>query len=1262
MVGSVHARGMNTNFFKRLGLNTLVKFFTLAIFLVCIWSLVFYACQVLRNDIQRLLGEQQFSAVSIVAEDINTELNNRLRALEQVAAKITPAMLDNAPALQIFLEDRINFGSLFSGGVYVTRLDGTAIADLPASTGRIGVSYIERDYIATPLKEGKNRIGEPVIGKKLKSPIIGMATPVRDAKGVVIGALAGVINLGIPNFLENIIEHRYGKTGGYLIVSPQQRRIITGTDKHRIMEAFPVTGLLPLFDRFLNGYEGSGVGINSLGTEVLSSAKSIPATGWYLSASIPTIEAFAPINILQQRLLVAAFFLTLIAGGLAWWLNRIQQANELLEQRVDKQTMDLQSSNERLRIFVENANDVLFALTPEGIFSYVSPRWKEAFGYEQSDTIGQPFKPFVHPDDFQGCLTFMQQVFETGEKQEGVEYRVLCTDGAYRSYKANASMVKDPVDGTLTLVGIGRDITEQKLTEEKLRTSKELYHSLVETSQDLIWRCDADGRYTYLNLAWEQVFGYDLDEMLGRKISDFQSTENAMHNLSIFSRLMQGETLEHYESTHIGKSGNEIHLVFNAMFLTDENGEFSGASGTAYDITERKRMEKTLRESEEKYRIILEESSDAIFTLTDKGQYKYVNQAFSKGVGRPVDEIIGKTLWEVFPKEEADQRFASLNRSIRAQHMEVIEVCIPLEDGNHYYMTTITPIKDTKGEILSVIGSAKNITQLKHTENLLREMAKTLEEQKHELQQINETLEQRVEERTKELSISKTRFDQLAEQSRSMIWEVDANGLYTYVNHVSEAVFGYRPEEMVGRMHFYDVFPESEQERIKQLIAPVFENKAHILNLENQTLTKDGRLLWWTTNGIPILNNDGTLLGYRGSDTDITESKKLKEQLQQSQKMEAVGQLAGGLAHDFNNVLSIINGYCCLMQMEMEFNEQQKEYIGRILGASGRAAELTRSMLAFSRKQVMNPQHQNLNRVVSSVGTFLEKILGENIRFKTVTKDANLPVNIDGGQIEQVLINLTNNARDAMPDGGELTLATERLDMDESFIVAHGFGMPGRYAVITVSDTGTGMDETIRKKIFEPFFTTKAVDKGTGLGLAMVYGIVKQHNGFVDVSSQPGCGSSFAIYLPIAGFEAPGSEAKTEVSAGALTGSETILVAEDSADVREFMNKVLTKLGYRVILAGDGQDAVDRFRENADEIRLIIMDMVMPNKSGKAAYDEILQIKPDTMALFSSGHSANIIQQQGELGSNADFMAKPVKPDELIKKVREMLDRSIINA
>jgi PAS domain S-box-containing protein len=505
------------------------------------------------------------------------------------------------------------------------------------------------------------------------------------------------------------------------------------------------------------------------------------------------------------------------------------------------------------------------------------------------------------------------------------------------------------------------------------------------------------------------------------------------------------------------------------------------------------------------------------------------------------------------------------------------------------------------------------------------------------------------------LLASNRRFDLLAEQSRTIAWEVDAMGVYTYISPLSGIILGYRPDEMVGKLRLYDLHPQFEKETYKETLFAVFERGDSYNSMESQVLTKSGQAVWVVSNGIPMLSDEGTLLGYRGSDTDITESKKLREQLHQSQKMESVGQLAGGLAHDFNNLLSIINGYCCLMKMDAVLAEKELEYMERIQAASNRAAELTHSMLAFSRTQVINPKNQNMNLVVSKVGTFVEKIIGDNIRFKTVIKEASLPVFIDDGQIEQVLINLANNARDAMPEGGELEFDTDVHIMDAQSVAVQGFGTPGRYAVITVSDSGTGMNEATRMKIFEPFFTTKPVDKGTGLGLAMVYGIVKQHNGFVDVASRPGQGASFVVYLPIVESGATASYAGADAGVETLGGTETILIAEDNADLREFMRIVLSKLGYRIIVAVDGQDAVDKFKKYSQEIDLIIMDMIMPYKSGKVAYDEIKQIRPGVKALFSSGYSARIIQQQGELGEHAEFISKPVQPALLLKKVREML-------
>ena len=466
------------------------------------------------------------------------------------------------------------------------------------------------------------------------------------------------------------------------------------------------------------------------------------------------------------------------------------------------------------------------------------------------------------------------------------------------------------------------------------------------------------------------------------------------------------------------------------------------------------------------------------------------------------------------------------------------------------------------------------------------------------------------------------------------------------------------PEDLIGKDDFQMVWKE-QAEIFRDGDRRVMASGIPQLAYEEQQTTANGGSMWLRTSKVPLRNEADAVIGILGVYDDITEGKKLKEQLLQSQKMESIGQLAGGLAHDFNNLLSIINGYCGLLQMKVAQDGPLSEYAAKILSASERGGELTHSLMAFSRTQVMKLQQQNLNVIVSKVGDFVKRIIGENITFRVDIKDASLFVSVDGGQIEQVLINLANNARDAMPKGGVLTFTTDLLQMNDTFLCVNGVGPPGRYAVITAADTGTGMSAATRKKIFEPFFTTKEVGMGTGLGLAMVIGIVSQHNGYVTVFSEQGHGTSFTIYLPLSppAIEAP--VVNIDAALEKHSGTETLMVVEDDADIREFMQQFLAMHGYTVLVATDGEDAVSTFRADADNIKLVITDLIMPRMNGKQMYDEIRFIKPDMKALFSSGYSTKSIEQQGDIGANAEFMAKPLHPALLLKMVREMLDRPL---
>jgi signal transduction histidine kinase/CheY-like chemotaxis protein len=386
------------------------------------------------------------------------------------------------------------------------------------------------------------------------------------------------------------------------------------------------------------------------------------------------------------------------------------------------------------------------------------------------------------------------------------------------------------------------------------------------------------------------------------------------------------------------------------------------------------------------------------------------------------------------------------------------------------------------------------------------------------------------------------------------------------------------------------------------------------------------------------------------------EEVRLKDSaLRQAQKMESIGTLAGGVAHDFNNILSAIVGYGHITLMKMAKDDPVRLNVEHMLEAADRAAYLTKDLLLFSRKQISVRKPVDLNEIVRKIEKFLRRVIGEDIECKAALHDRPIPVLADAHQLEQVLMNFATNARDAMPTGGTFAITTEQVTLDDDFITVHGYGKPGAYVLLTISDTGKGMDEETRRRIFEPFFTTKEVGKGTGLGLAVVYGIVKQHEGYINVYSEPGKGTTFRIYLPEISSGA-GEEKKTPHEVHPARGSETVLLAEDDEAVRNLVKAMLEEYGYTVITAVDGEDAVNKYKENRDKIQLLLFDLIMPKKTGKEAYDDIKKITPDIKIIFSSGYAPDIIRQRALLDDQVTVVFKPVSPADLLKKVRSVLD------
>lgn len=557
-------------------------------------------------------------------------------------------------------------------------------------------------------------------------------------------------------------------------------------------------------------------------------------------------------------------------------------------------------------------------------------------------------------------------------------------------------------------------------------------------------------------------------------------------------------------------------------------------------------------------------------------------------------------------------------------------------------------------------GIVLDITERKLAEEKQRRAQKELElmihERTAELQKVNEALLSYISEKEKiedALRESEQKYHTLFEESKDVVYMSTPDGKFIDINPSGVELFGYSSKEEIFKINISNDLYTNPADR--EIFQKALEKEGYVKDYEVVFKRKDGKNITVLLTANTVQDDKGNIIAYRGIMKDITERKHLEHQLLQAQKMEAIGQLAGGIAHDFNNILTAIIGYGILLKTEVSHNKLLSDYISNILTSAEKAANLTHNLLAFSRKQMINLRPVNLNNTINVMKTFLLRLIGEDIELSVALTDKDLTVMADNTQIEQVLLNLATNARDAMPDGGHLTVRTEHVEIGNDFIRTHGYGKIGSYAFISVEDTGQGMDNETKGRLFDPFFTTKEVGKGTGLGLSMVYGIIKQHNGYIDVQTEIGRGTTFKIYLPL--FQSPVENKKTKDFPILMQGTETILVAEDDTYVRDFLNKILTDYGYKVIEAIDGEDAIRLLHSNLDKINLSILDVIMPKKDGKEVYQEIKKVKPDIKVIFTSGYAKDIIYKKGAVDEELNFISKPISTDELLLKVREILDK-----
>ncbi|MEW6602455.1 MAG: PAS domain-containing protein, partial [Nitrospirota bacterium] len=860
-------------------------------------------------------------------------------------------------------------------------------------------------------------------------------------------------------------------------------------------------------------------------------------------------------------------------------------------------------------------------------YIYVSDNYLEQYKVKEKDVIGKHHYD-VFPDLPQKWRDVHQRVL-AGAIERGDEDPYDREDGSVDWtrwecrpwYEYNGS-----IGGLIVYTEV---ITERVVRENALRSSEEQLRLAVYGGSVGIWEWDIATDRLEWNDQLKIIFGLPAD-ITGLTLDKFMAAihpEDLAGTEKAFRTALERKIEFRREYRIIWPEGSVHWIVAIGRGFYDPAGLPLRMLGCALDITERKLAEEALRISEERFRSIVSTSQEWIWAIDSSNSHTFSNPAVEKILGYHPDEIIGHDALHLLHAEDLPMVRKLVARCIKQKTgWSNLVLRWKHRDGSWRYLeSNAVPMFDNTGALSGFQGSDRDITERKIAEKTLKESEDRLKEAQ---------------------SIAKIGNWEYIPHSGSLWWSDE-----TY------RIFGLSPGEIAPSVTdlLKMIHPDDRETLRDQIESALPYRSDYRIFLNNKTekyLHEEVKIEY---------DRDGRPIRFRGTVQDITERKqadeekeKLQAQLLQAKKLEAVGRLAGGIAHDFNNILSAIVGYAHLMLIKMRDDDPHRLNIEHILASSEKAANLTKSLLTFSRKHIMQMRNENINDIVSGMTLILERILGEDIDLKVITAHSDLIVNADRNQLELVLMNLSANARDAMPEGGTLTITTDQTVIDDTFIRTFKLGSEGTYAVLSVVDTGTGMDKKTRENIFDPFFTTKEVGKGTGLGLAMIYGTVKDHDGFISVESDPGEGTAFRIYLPIS--ESRGKVTAKMEPAAVRGGTETVLLVEDDEAVRNSTSGLLKAYGYTVLEAVNAKHALNLFMENREIIRLVISDMIMPGRSGIDLYNDLSREATEIKILFISGYPIDSLAVRQKLDIQATLLYKPFRPDILLNKVREILD------
>jgi PAS domain S-box-containing protein len=880
-----------------------------------------------------------------------------------------------------------------------------------------------------------------------------------------------------------------------------------------------------------------------------------------------------------------------------------------------------------LRAVIEAIPDALFVKDRAGKYLLFNPAASTYVGKPEAEVLGHDDTSLFDPESARVAMEHDRRVMEREEADSDEEE--LTAAGVTRTYLATKTPFRDAEGRVIGVLGLSRDITEQKRAAQELHQREILLR--------IAGRVARLGGWSFDLLTNTLVWSEEIREIHEEPVGHQPSLVDALHYYPEESRAMVAEHVEgcardgtpfDFEAELITAKGRRIWTRSIGEAVRDESGRIVRMQGAFQDITDLKQAERDRLQLAHRLATTLESMNEGFFTLDEEWRFTYVNTEGQRLIQRGRDDLLGRTIWESFP-ETLGIAFEQSYRRARDEGVTVDfqEYFPPLDT---WFGVRAHPTESGLAVYFrDVTASHKAEEALRASQEQQRALTEQLESERSRLVAAQ--------------AVAKVGSWETNLATQEVVWSAESFRIFDQ----DPASFQPTHPRFLALVH-----PED-----REAVARAFDDSLVLRTpqrIEHRILLARGVVKFVEERWQVVCDGAGQPVRVIGTCQDVSERRHLEAQFRQSQKMEAVGRLAGGVAHDFNNLLTVISGYSELLLAAPSAATEMHDAAAAIHDAGERAAALTRQLLGFSRQTLVQPKVVDLNDVVAQTSAMLRRLIGEDILFATVLAPSLSRVKVDPGQLDQLLMNLAVNARDAMPTGGKLTIETRDVMLGEDYAATHLDCTPGPHVMLAMSDTGTGMSAETLQQIFEPFFTTKEVGKGTGLGLAMVFGIVQQSGGSIHVYSEPGRGSTFKVYFP-AVTEALSVEVPTEKPSD-LHGSETILLVEDEDAVRRLALRSLTMYGYRVLAATDGGDALRVVAAHVGSIDLILTDVVMPNVSGPDLVRELGKSYPGVKVLFMSGYTDDAVVRHGLIETDMAFIQKPYTPVGLVRKVRSVLD------